>query len=633
MCGISGILHLNEAPVDPGLLRRMTAVLRHRGPDDEGFFVDRGLGLGFRRLSIIDLTGGRQPMSNEDQTVTVVFNGEIYNFIQLRNDLKQQGHTFRTASDTEVIVHGFEAWGDDVVHHLNGMFAFAVWDSRRQRLLLARDRLGIKPLFYTRQADTLAFASEIKSLLLLPGFDPAVSDPSVFEYFSHHFIPGSNTIYQHIHKLTPGELLTVAHRQIKTRKYWRPTVSSGPERTMEDWRGELRQRLSDAVRLQLAADVPLGVFLSGGLDSSAVTAAMAGLGAREIHTFNVGFEVPKYDETRFAQLVSRHLGTIHETFRITAEATDLLPKLLWHLDEPLADATIIPTYLLSKATRRRVTVALSGEGGDELFGGYTHYQGMQLNRWLSRLPLWCRRTLAAAARHLPTGGSPRLGYLDHRLERIAATALVPLFQGYTRKVAFFTPEEQQRLFSPDFQRRIADLPYLRHFWAIPRAYPDLDPIAQANLADLSVFLPDSLLVKVDRMSMACSLEVRVPLLDHTLVEFALTIPMDLKVKGMRTKHLLRQALSPWLPPSILNRPKRGFNPPVEFWLQHHLADYAREHHLMETLAATGYFTLASVQDMAAAHIQGRRDFSRQLWALLVFAIWWRRVRGRGEWPP
>ncbi|MBM4301826.1 MAG: asparagine synthase (glutamine-hydrolyzing) [Deltaproteobacteria bacterium] len=633
MCGLCGMLQLNGAPVDQGLLRRMTAVLSHRGPDDEGFLVENGLGLGFRRLSIIDLPGGRQPMSNEDQTVTVVFNGEIYNFVELRADLKQQGHVFRTSSDTEVIVHGFEAWGDDVVHHLNGMFAFAVWDRRRQKLLLARDRLGIKPLFYTRKSDTLAFASEIKSLLLLPGFDPAVSDGGVFEYFSHHFIPGSGTIYQNIQKLTPGELLTVADGEVKTRKYWRPAVTSDPERTLEDWCRELRQRLREAVRLQLVADVPLGVFLSGGLDSSAVTAAMAGLGAKEIRTFSVGFEAPKYDETRFAQLVSQHLGTVHETFRITAEATDLLPKLLWHLDEPLADATIIPTYLLSKATRRQVTVALSGEGGDELFGGYTHYQGMQLNRWLSVLPLWCRRTLAATARHLPTWGSPRLGYLEHRLERIAATSLLPLFEGYTRKVAFFSPEAQQRLFSPDFQRRIADLPYLQHFWAVPQAYPDLDPIAQANLADLSVFLPDSLLVKVDRMSMACSLEVRVPLLDHTLVEFALSIPMDLKVSGMHTKHLLREAVAPWLPQAIVNRPKRGFNPPVEFWLQHHLVDYAREYHLMETLAATGYFNLATVQEMAEAHIQGRRDFSRQIWALLVFAIWWRRVRGRGEWQP
>jgi asparagine synthase (glutamine-hydrolysing) len=258
---------------------------------------------------------------------------------------------------------------------------------------------------------------------------------------------------------------------------------------------------------------------------------------------------------------------------------------------------------------------------------------MQLNRWLSVLPLWCRRGLAAVTRHLPTGGSPRLGFLEHRLERIASTSLFPLFQGYTRKVAFFTPEEQQRLFSPDFQRQMAHLPYLHHLWAIPRAHPELDPIAQANLADLSVYLPDSLLVKVDRMSMACSLEVRVPLLDHTLVEFALTIPFHLKVKRMHTKYLLRQALAPWLPPLILNRRKRGFNPPVEFWLQQHLMEYAREHHLMETLAATGYFNLATVQEMAEAHVRGRRDFGRQLWALLIFAVWWRRVRGRGEWPP
>ena len=631
MCGIAGILHLHQEPIDQELLRRMTSVLSHRGPDDEGFYVDNGLGLGFRRLSIIDLSGGRQPMSNEDQTVTVIFNGEIYNFQELRSYLLQQGHTFHTSSDTEVIVHGFETWGDEVVDHLNGMFAFAVWDSRQRKLLMARDRLGIKPLFYTRKSDTLAFASEIKSLLLLPEFDAAVNQQSVFEYFSHHFIPGSGTIYQHIHKLQPGELLTVSDREIKTRKYWRPTVNPAFGRTLEDWCQDLRRRLREAVRLQLVADVPLGVFLSGGLDSSAVTAAMAELGLNEIRTFNVGFEVPKYDETRFAASVSQHLGTTHETFRVNAEATDLLPKLLWHLDEPLADATIIPTYLLSQATRRRVTVALSGEGGDEIFGGYTHYQGLQINRWLSFLPVWIRRFLAAVTRHLPTFGSPRFGYWEHRLERIASTSLFPLFQGYTRKVAFFTPEAQQQLFSPDFQRQSATFPYLKHFWAIPEAYPGLDPIAQANMADLSVFLPDSLLVKVDRMSMANSLEVRVPLLDHTLVEFALCMPMDLKLKGLETKFVFRKALEPSLPAGILNRPKRGFNPPVEFWLQQHLLDYAREHHLMETLADTGFFNLVYVQEMTEAHIRGQRDYGKQLWALLVFAIWWRRVRGRGEW--
>ena len=631
MCGICGIIHLDGQPVDHNLLESMTSALIHRGPDDCGYHLDQGLGLGFRRLSIIDLTTGRQPMANEDGTVWVVFNGEIYNFRQLRASLQQQGHSFRTAADTEVIVHGYETWGDDVVQHLNGMFAFALWDSRRRKLLLARDRLGIKPLFFTWRHQTLAFASEIKSLLLLPGFDAAVSSRGVFEYFSQHFIPGAETIYRDIRKLRPGELLVLAEGKLRFKQYWQASVTCGPERRPMEWCEELRHRLTEAVQRQLVADVPLGVFLSGGIDSSAITAVMARSGLQEVRTFSVGFDVPKYDETRYAQLVSRHLGTRHETFRLTAASTDILPRLLWYLDEPLADATIIPTYLLSDRTRRHVTVALSGEGGDELFAGYTQYQGMQLNRALARLPLGVRRRLAALAALLPSFGSASLGYWGHRLERIAASSQFPLFEGYTRKVAFFSPEEQQRLFSADFQRQIAAFPYLDHLWSVARAHPELDPLAQANLADLTVYLPDALLMKVDRMSMACSLEVRVPFLDHTLVEFALSMPMDLKIKGMHTKSVLRQTVAPWLPPEIIQRRKRGFNPPLEFWLQHHLMEYARQHRMLETLGESGYFNLKYVEELAAAHISGRRNFGRQLWALLVFAIWWRRVKGRGRW--
>jgi asparagine synthase (glutamine-hydrolysing) len=632
MCGICGILNLDGEPVDRDLLEAMTEVLHHRGPDDDGYFLEDGLGLGFRRLAIIDLAGGRQPMANEDGVLQVVFNGEIYNFRELRAQLQQLGHTFRTSSDTEVIVHGYEAWGPQVVEQLNGMFALAVWNRRDRELFLARDRCGIKPLFYSLNRRTLAFASEIKSLLLLPGFEAAVDPRAVFDYFSLHYITGSRTIYRDILQLQPGEALHLKDNRVTTWKYWQPRVTPGPERGLEDWCEELRQRLQEAVRLQLVADVPLGVFLSGGIDSSGITAAMARTGVREIRTFNVGFEVAKYDETAYAQAVSRHLGTGHETFRLGASATDLLPKLLWHLDEPMADATIIPTYLLSQATRRRVTVALSGEGGDELFAGYTQYQGMQLNRYLGLFPRVLRRGLVNLASHLPNFGSARLGYLAHRLERIAASSLFPLFEGYTRKVAGFTPEQQQRLFSPDFQRQSAGFPPLEELWAFPRNYPELDPIAQANLADLSVYLPNDLLVKADRMSMACSLEVRVPFLDHTLVEFALSMPMNLKLHGFRTKHALRQSLAPWLPPEILQRRKRGFNPPLEFWLQHHLLDYAREHRLLETLKETGYFNLDYVAEMTAAHVNGHRDFSRQLWALLVFAVWWRRIRGRGKWP-
>jgi asparagine synthase (glutamine-hydrolysing) len=631
MCGICGIIHLDGQPVDLNLLESMTSVLSHRGPDDCGYHLDQGLGLGFRRLSIIDLTGGRQPMANEDGTVWVVFNGEIYNFRELRASLQQQGHSFRTAADTEVIVHGYETWGDDVVQHLNGMFAFVLWDSRRHKLLLARDRLGIKPLFYTWRHQTLAFASEIKSLLLLPGGDAAVSSRGVFEYFSQHFIPGAETIYRDIRKLRPGELLVLAEGKLRFKQYWQASVTGGPERRSTEWCEELRHRLVEAVQRQLVADVPLGVFLSGGIDSSAITAVMAQSGLKEVRSFNVGFDVPQYDETRYAQLVSRHLGTTHETFRLTAASTDILPQLLWHLDEPLADATIIPTYLLSDRTRRHVTVALSGEGGDELFAGYTQYQGMKLNRSLARLPLGVRRRLAGLAALLPSFGSASLGYWGHRLERIAASSQFPLFEGYTRKVAFFSPEEQQRLFSPEFQRQIAAFPYLDQLWSVARAHPELDPLAQANLTDLTVYLPDALLMKVDRMSMACSLEVRVPFLDHTLVEFALSMPMDLKIKGMRTKSVLRQTVAPWLPPEIIQRRKRGFNPPLEFWLQNHLMEYARQHRMLETLRESGYFNLHYVEELAAAHVSGRRNFGRQLWALLVFAIWWRRVKGRGRW--
>ena len=610
----------------------MTRVLSHRGPDDEGYYQEPGVGLGFRRLSIIDLTGGRQPMANEDQSVWVIFNGEIYNFKELRTLLQKSGHIFRTSSDTEVIVHGFEQWGEDLIHRLNGMFAFAVWDSRRRRLLLARDRLGIKPLFFATVKQSLAFASEIKSLLLWPTLDPAINDRGVFEYFSQHFVPGSATFYANIRKLQPGEKLCLSHGELTIEKYWRPRVAPVAHRSTDDWCDELRQRLLAAVEMQLVADVPLGVFLSGGIDSSAVTAAMAQTGVESIQSFNIGFDVKKYDETEAALLISRHLGTQHENFRLTDWPADILPKLLWHLDEPMADATILPTYLLSKMTRQHVTVALSGEGGDELFAGYTQYQGLKINRLLHLLPQSWRRVLLTLVSHLPAFGSAPLGYFLHRLERIMASSGYPLFEGYLHKVAFFSPEEQQQLFSPDFLEKANTFPYLSALRQIPRDYPELDPVYQANLADLLVYLPEDMLVKVDRMSMACSLEVRVPLLDHNFVEFALSLPFDLKMAGLQTKAIFRQALRPWLPASILQRGKRGFNPPLEFWLKKHLVAYAQELDIMAAVRDCGYLNPNYIQWLIVEHVSGRRNYARQLWAILIFALWWQKIRGQGECP-
>lgn len=630
MCGLVGIWRWDGQQTPPEVLNRMTQVLAHRGPDEEGYHQDGGLALGFRRLSIIDLKTGSQPMSNEDRSVWVVFNGEIYNFRELRPQLQQRGHLFRTASDTEVIVHGYEEWGPAVVNRLNGMFAFAVWDRRQQQLLLARDQLGIKPLFYSLTPQALAFASEIKSLLLWPEITPDLDYQGVFEYFSMHFVSGEGTFYRRIRKLPPATYLLVRPRSWQLVRYWRPTVHPPATRPVAALAAELRQHLLTAVRRQLVADVPLGVFLSGGLDSSAVTAAMARLQVPEIRSFNIGFAVKEYDETAAALLVSRHLGTRHQSFRLTDWPADLLLKLLWHLDEPMADATIMPTYLLSQLTRTAVKVALSGEGGDELFGGYTQYQGLRLNQWLQLLPWAWRRWGIGLLESLPTGGSARWGYRWHRWSRILASSAYPLFESYLRKVAFFTPEEQAQLFSPELRREVADYPYLAALRQIPQAYPDLDPITQANLADLLIYLPEDMLVKVDRMSMACSLEVRVPLLDHNLVEFALSLPLAVKLRGLTTKYLLREALRPWLPAAILHRRKRGFNPPLEFWLQAHLADYAREWDFWPTLRECGLFNLEFIKDLWTAHLAGRRNYARQLWALLLFALWWKYRRGRGE---
>jgi asparagine synthase (glutamine-hydrolysing) len=610
----------------------MTGVLKHRGPDDEGFFVDTSVGLGFRRLSIIDLIGGHQPMANEDGTITVVFNGEIYNFRELRSELQQQGHRFSTVSDTEVIVHGYEAWGDDVVHHLNGMFALAIWDSLKRKLFLSRDRLGIKPLYYAHINNTIAFASEIKSLLFVPAVDRQVSDLGVFEYFSYHFVPGANTIYKKIFRLQPGESLVVKDGTIKTKHYWQPAVTYKTGKKIEDWTEELLHRLKEAVRLQLVADVPIGVFLSGGIDSSAITAAMSALGVQQIGSFNIGFDVPKYDETYFADLVSKQFGTTHKTFPIRDWPRDLLPKLMWYLDEPMADATIIPTYLLSQMTRQNVKVALSGEGGDELFAGYTQYQGLQLNRMLNYFPSSLRRGLVDIFNNINHFGIDALGYFWHRVAKILHTSFFPPFEAYTRKLTFFLPEQLDRLFSPDFKSRTATFPYLETFWKIQKANPHLDPMAQAGLADLTVFLPEDMLVKVDRMSMACSLEVRVPLLDHTFVEFALSIPFDLKIHGFKTKYILREALKGWLPQTIVNRRKRGFSPPLEYWLKRHLVEYAREEKIMETLSETGYFNLDYVRELLQKHVAAEGNYAQQLWSLVVFATWWRYVRGSTKSP-
>lgn len=608
----------------------MAGLIRHRGPDDEGYYLSRGVGLGFRRLSIIDLSGGRQPMSNEDGTLQVVFNGEIYNFQELRSILIQRGHSFRTRSDTEVIVHGYEEWGEDVVHRLKGMFALALWSEPLGTLFLARDRLGIKPLFYSDLPDSLAFASEVKCLLRVPGVDQTLDDRAVLDYFSLLYIPNRRRIYRGIQQLMPGESLTFRNHSTTIRRYWTPRWKIDRSRTHEDWCEALREQMLQSVSSHLVADVPVGVWLSGGIDSSAVAASMTRAHPGGVLSFSAGFDVRQYDETPFAVEVSRHLGTDHETLPMDASSMELLPRLLWYLDEPFADSTIIPTYLLSRRTRERVKVVLSGEGGDELFGGYTHYQGMQLNRLLRVLPGCSRAYLTNFLHRLRLKDRHISGYALHRVERILESSLWPPFEDYLRKVSIFTWDEIKSLFTVDFLDRLecfVPMGPLREAVASPRSTA---PLSRALLADLSVYLPGDMLTKVDRMSMACSLEVRVPILDHDLVELALSIPTGLKLRGMQTKWILRQAVSPWLPPHIVKRPKRAFNPPLEFWLKRNLGEYANDCRMMETLRETGMFRMEYVRTLMEEHIRGKSDNARKLWSLLVFAVWWRHVRGGRE---
>lgn len=632
MCGICGIWCPDGAPVDKRLLGRMTNTMVHRGPDDEGYFCEGSIGLGFRRLSIIDLEGGKQPMTNEDGSIWLVFNGEIYNYLELRQSLAERGHLFRTDSDTETIVHGYEEWGEEIVHRLNGMFAFAVWDGPRRRLFLARDRMGIKPFYYAVLPGRIVFASEMKALLLFPGVDASLNLRAVFDYFSSLYIPGPETIYQGIRELGPGRMLAATPEGVEVRTYWRPQVTAGPERELDDWCEELRDRLERVVKRQMVADVPLGVWLSGGIDSSAVTAAMVKAGTGKLRSFNAGFDVRKYDETRFAARVSRHLGTEHEAFQVTAETSEILPKLLWYMDQPLADATIIPTYLLSQRTRDRVTVVLSGEGGDELFAGYTHYQGMQINRLLRLLPYAARRASSVAVERLPFFGSPAFGYLLDRVSRVLSSSLYPPFEDYLHKVAASSSEDLDSLFSSDFREAARGFEHMSAHRKVSRENPGLSAPARACLADLAVYLPCDMLAKVDRMSMACSLEARVPLLDEEMVAFAQSIPIGFKLKGLRTKLLFRRALEPWLPGDILERPKRGFNPPLEFWLQQGLPTYIQSHGLRAVWKETGLFNTVTIDTLVDRHVRGRNNYARQLWALVAFGIWWQSVRGGREMP-
>jgi asparagine synthase (glutamine-hydrolysing) len=618
MCGICGVAAAQPGAVaDLEAVRRMNARLVHRGPDSDGVFEDGGVAMAMRRLSIIDLEGGDQPISNEDGSVTVVQNGEIYNYRELRGELERRGHRFATASDTEVLVHLYEEHGEGFVERLRGMFAIALWDGRERRLLLARDRFGIKPLYYRVADETLSFASELKAMLEQSGFSRRIDPRAVAAYLAFNSIPAPLTIFAEARKLPPGTVLSWRDGRAEQRRYARPApvdaaaARRGPEAELAD---ELRETLRGSIRAHLVADVPVGVLLSGGVDSAGIVALAAGEQAEPVKTFSVGFEEASFDELERARLVAERYRTDHHEIVLRPDAVELLPKLVEAFDEPFGDSSALPTYLVSELAAGEVKVALSGEGGDELFGGYYTYVADLLAPRVGRLA-----ALAAPLVELLPSSDSKASF-DYKAKRFARGAgLPPLERHHAWKEIFSRGQQAAMLGGRDPGWDPLDL-YRERYAETAAA----EPLARLQDVDLGIYLVDDLLVKTDRASMAHSLETRVPFLDNEVAATALGLATPLKVRRLAKKRLLRQALAPLLPDQVLRGRKQGFSIPVAAWLRGPLQGFAREALSAETLSRQGWLDPAVVTALLDRHCAGREDLSRQLWGLIAFTLWFDR---------
>ena len=633
MCGIAGIFNWRGGgEVDRALLRRMTDVIAHRGPDGDGFYHSAGIGLGHRRLAIVDLAGGVQPMFNEDRSVCVVFNGEIYNFQPLMSELAALGHRFRTRSDTEVIVHAWEEWGETCLDRFNGMLAWALWDASSETLFLARDRLGEKPLYYSFLSDgRLLFASELKSLCCCPELDRRLDPQSIEDYFAYGYIPDPRSIYRGVAKLPPGHCLTV-RRAASTpvpRAYWDVRFSDGSDLLEQDAAEELIARLRESVRMRMIADVPLGAFLSGGVDSSGVVAMMAGLKPEPVSTFSISFDTRGWDESAHAAEIARRYATDHHVKSVDPNSLDLLDRLATIYDEPFGDSSGMPTFRVCAMARENVKVALSGDGGDEVFAGYRRYRWHHLEEHVRQwLPRSVRDPLFGTLGRL----YPKFDWLP-RVFRAKATfqelACDPV-SAYSSSVSICSEELRARLFSPALRRdiqgyRARDL--MQHHMS--RSGSE-NPLSQVQYADFKTYLPGDILTKVDRASMATSLEVRVPLLDHTLVEWAARLSPELKLHGREGKYIFKSALGPHVPDSILYRPKQGFAVPLAAWFRGPLRTRIRETLEGPVLRETGLFEMATIRTLLGQHQSGERDYGALLWLLSMFEAYLRQVHGEAN---
>ncbi len=622
MCGIVGnVLARADRTPDAAVLKRMNDRITHRGPDDEGVFVQGPAGLAMRRLKIIDLATGHQPMTGEDGRVWIVFNGEIYNYRELREAHAARGHVFTTRSDTEVIVHGYEERGVASVGDLEGMFAVAIWDAPARTLLLARDRLGIKPLYYAVLPDQIVFASELKALLEHPAIERTLDLTALSRYLAHEYVPAPHSILRAVRKLPAGHWLTYTDGRVKLEPYWDVHFQRGAGIDEAEAVEALRAALDRSVKQHLVSDVPLGVFLSGGIDSSAVAAFAARHFPGRLKTFSIGFEDPSFDETAHARRVARVLDTDHQEEILDPRAAlDLVARLPELLDEPLGDASFLPTYLLSRFTRRSATVALSGDGGDELFAGYPTYPAHRLAGPLELIPpLLRRRLLRPVVERLPVS-LDNLSF-DFKLKRFVAGLDFAPVDRHAAWLGSFTPAEQRELFTADALARMEAPPSYAAFHEMLSHAPSASGLERMLYLDLKGYLGEGVLTKVDRASMACSLEVRVPLLDHRVVELATSLPMHLKLRRVTTKYVLKRALAGVLPRDILERPKKGFGIPLGRWFRGELAPMLRDVCAPDVIRRAGLFRPEAVGRLLAEHAEGRHDHRKKLYTLLAFQLW------------
>jgi asparagine synthase (glutamine-hydrolysing) len=616
MCGISGYIRFNGGIEGKrAVLESMCDVISHRGPDDSGLYLEDTVGFGHRRLSIIDLGGGKQPMRTNDGALCIVFNGEIYNFLELRDELKRKGFVFNTESDTEVILHGYRAYGTKVLEKLNGMFAFAIWDASHKRLFAARDRLGKKPFYYHADKDKFLFSSEMKSILAEPEIAREIDFGAVNKYFSYGYIPAPDTIFKGIRKLRPGHFLILENEKVTVTEYWDVRYSeSGDCKTEDDFADKLQELLQESVRARLISDVPLGAFLSGGLDSSAIVGTMASLTGGPVESFTIGFEEAGFSELVEARRLAAFFKTNHHEFTVKADAISMLPKLVWHFDEPFGDSSALPTFYVSQMARKGVTVVLSGDGGDEIFAGYNHYNWYKGFKGYTKVPSIFRKGL--------------IGPLGHVLPIHAKAKNLLIGIGQAEKIGEYNfaeifPLIKENIFSPWLKSQIAqyaDPLESRLYW---NNAPKEPLISRMQYLDTKVYLPEDILMKVDRMSMANGLETRAPLLDYRLVEFAATIPPEMQTRDGKGKYLFRKAVSRFLPKEVLEKKKQGFAIPRQQWFKGELKAFAKELLTSERFRSRGYFQADTVEKMLAGHSEGTRDYSHWIWCLINFEIWHR----------